>query len=91
MCSEIVIKPKQCIIKSHLMSVVKVQSVAPVHFRVGRCHQMKKRHHMIVVEGIQRLRESLFLEVQMSTAKAFHDEEGSTPQIQQLDQLWNAA
>ena len=35
--------------------------------------------HMIVVEGIQRLRESLFLEVEMSTAKAFHDEEGSTP------------
>ena len=47
--------------------------------------------HMIVVEGIRRDGESLFLEVQMSTAKAFHDEEGSTPQIQQLDQLWNAA
>ena len=41
--------------------------------------------HMIVVEGIQRLRESLFLEVEMSTAKAFHDEEGNTPQTQQLD------
>ena len=48
------------------MSIVKVQSVAPVHFRVGRCHQMKKRH-VIVVEGIHRLGESLFLEVGMST------------------------
>ena len=47
--------------------------------------------HMIVVEGIRRLGESLFLEVEMSTTKAFHDEEGSTPQTQQLDQLWNAA
>ena len=47
--------------------------------------------HMIVVEGIQRLGESLFLEVELSTTKAFHDEEGSAPQIQQLDQLWNAA
>ena len=33
-------------IKSHIMSIVKMQSVAPVQFRVGRCHQMKKRHHM---------------------------------------------
>ena len=49
------------------MSIVKVQRVAPVHFRVGRCHQMKKRHHMIVVEGIHRLGESPFLEVEMST------------------------
>ena len=47
--------------------------------------------HMIVVKGICRLRESLFLEVEMSTTKAFHDEEGSAPKIQQLDQLWNAA
>ena len=47
--------------------------------------------HMIVVEGIRRLGESLFFEVEMSTTKAFHDEEGSAPQIQQLVQLWNAA
>ena len=33
-------------IKSHIMSIVKVQSVAPVHFRVVRCHQMKKSHHI---------------------------------------------
>ena len=47
--------------------------------------------HMIVVEGIWRLGESIFLEVEMCTTKAFHDEEGSTPQTQQSDQLWNAA
>ena len=41
--------------------------------------------HMIVVEGIRRDGESLFLEVEMSTTKAFHHEEGSIPQ------LWNAA
>ena len=28
------------------MSTVKVQSVAPVHFRIIRCHQIKKRHHI---------------------------------------------
>ena len=33
-------------VKSHIMSIVKVQRGAPVHFRVGRCHQMKKRHYM---------------------------------------------
>ena len=52
---------------------------------------VEEASHMIVVEGICRLGESLFLEVEMSTTKAFHDEEGSTPQTQQLDQLWNAA
>ena len=44
--------------------------------------------HMIVVEGIWRDGESIFLEVEMSTTEAFHHEEGSIPQ---LDQLWNAA
>ena len=52
---------------------------------------VEEASHMIVVEGIRRLGESLFLEVELSTTKAFHDEEGSAPQIQQLDQLWNAA
>ena len=55
-------------IKSHSMSIVKVQSVAPVHFRVGRCHQNEEEaSHVIVVEGIHRLGEGLFLEVGMST------------------------
>ena len=38
--------------------------VTSVHLKVVRC---KKKHHMIVVEGICRLGESLFLEVEMST------------------------
>ena len=48
MCSEIVIKPRQCIIKikSHVMSIAKVQSVVLVPLRVVRCHQIKKRHHI---------------------------------------------
>ena len=46
---------------------------------------------IVIVQGIHRLGESPFLEVEMSTTKAFHDEEGSAPQTQQLDQLWNAA
>ena len=49
------------------MSIVRVQSVAPVHFRVGRCHHEEEASHVIVVEGIHRLGESLFLEVEMST------------------------
>ena len=78
------------------MYIVKVQRVAPVHFRVGRCHQMKKRlieeaSHVIVVEGIYRLGESLLFEVEMSYGKPFTDEEGGVPQTQRLDQLWNVA
>ena len=52
MSGKIVIKPRQCIIKikSHIMSIVHVQSVAPVHFRVA------KYHH--------RIEESPFLEAE---------------------------
>ena len=32
--------------KSHFIYVAKIQSVTPVHFRIVRCHQIKKRHHM---------------------------------------------
>ena len=48
MCSQIVIKLRQCIIKikSHVMSIAKVQSVIPVRLRLVRCHQIKKRHHI---------------------------------------------
>ena len=46
--------------------------------------------HVIVVEGIHRLGESLLLEVGMSTTGSLPLEEGSAPQTQQLDQLWNA-
>ena len=33
-------------VKSHLMSIVKVQNVTVVHFRIVRCHQIKKRDHI---------------------------------------------
>ena len=33
-------------VKSHILSIDKVQSIAPVHFRIVRCHQIKKRHHI---------------------------------------------
>ena len=46
--------------------------------------------HVIVGEGIHRLGESLFLEV-VHHGKPSTNEEGSAPQTQQLDQLWNAA
>ena len=39
-------------IKSHIIFIVKVQSVAPVHFRVGKCHQMKKRHRMWLLSKV---------------------------------------
>ena len=40
--------PRQSVIKvkSHIMSVVQVQSVTPIHIRIVRCHQIKERHHM---------------------------------------------
>ena len=41
------------------MSIVKVQSVAPVHFRVGRCHQMKKGHHIRLLSKVYVLIMSL--------------------------------
>ena len=41
--------------------------------------------HAIVVEGICRLGESFFLEVEMSTTGSLPLTEGSTPQTQQLD------
>ena len=47
--------------------------------------------HVIVVEGIYRLGESLLFEVEMSYGKPFTDEEGGVPQTQRLDQLWNVA
>ena len=47
--------------------------------------------HMIVVEGIHRLGESLFLEVEMSTMVSLSLMKRSAPQTQQLDRLWNAA
>ena len=33
-------------VKSHIMSVDEVQSVALVHLMIVRCNQIKKRHHI---------------------------------------------
>ena len=33
-------------VRSHFVSIVKVQNVTLVHFRVVRCHQIKKKHHI---------------------------------------------
>ena len=47
------------------MSIVKVQSVAPVDFRILRCHQINEASRMIVViEGSHRFEESPFPEVE---------------------------
>ena len=66
------------------MSIVEVQHVAPVHFRVVRCHQMKKKHLMIVVKYIRSLGESLFLEEEMSTMRSLPLMK-SASQTQQLE------
>ena len=52
-------------IKSHIMFIVKVQSVALQSWQMSSDEE--ETSHVIVVEGIHRLRESLFLEVGMST------------------------
>ena len=55
--------------RSHIMYTVKVQSIAPVHFRIVRCHQLKKRHHLwlLLLKVFHRLAESSFPEVEMPT------------------------
>ena len=61
------------IIKSHIMSIVKVQSVAPVHFRVGRRHQMKKRHCMWLLSKVFTDLEKVFsLKWRCPPREAFH-------------------
>ena len=60
-------------IKSHSMSIVKMQSVAPVHFRVGRCHQMKKRHRMWLLSKVFTDLEKVFsLKWVCPPREAFH-------------------
>ena len=55
------------------MSIVKVQSVAPVHFRVGRCHQMKKRHRMWLLSKVFTDLEKVFsLKWGCPPREAFH-------------------
>ena len=55
------------------MSIVKVQRVAPVHFRVGRCHQMKKRHRMWLLSKVFTDLEKVFsLKWGCPPPEAFH-------------------
>ena len=55
------------------MAIVKVQSVAPVHFRVVRCHQMKKRHHIWLLLKVFRELEKVFsLKWRCPPWEAFH-------------------
>ena len=55
-----------CIIKveSHIMSIVKVQSVTPILLRTARCNQIKV---IVVGEDIDRVEKGLFLEVEEPT------------------------
>ena len=60
------------------MSIVKVQYIIPVHFRIAKCHH--------------RVEENLFLEVEKPTMGRRQLMSGeSALQTQQLCQLWNAA
>ena len=76
-------------IKSHIMSIVKVQSVAPVHFRVGRCHQMKKRHCMWLLSKVFTDLEKVFsLKWGCPPREAFHwwrGEHSADPAVYPLD------
>ena len=59
--------------KNHIMSIVKVQSVAPVHFRVVRSHQFKKRHHMWLLSKVFADLEKVFsLKWKCPPWEAFH-------------------
>jgi len=48
------------------LSIVKAQSVAPIHFKIARYHEIKTEasHVIFVGENIYRVEESLFLEVE---------------------------
>ena len=72
--------------KSHIMSIV-----TSVHLKVVRCHQFKKRHHMRLLKVFADLERVLPLKWRCPPWIPFTDEEGSGPQTQQLDRLWNAA
>ena len=59
--------------KSHIMSIVKVQNVALVYFRVVRCHQFKKRHHMqLLLKVFVDLEKVFFLKWRCPPWEAFH-------------------
>ena len=73
-----------CIIKveSHIMSIVKVQSVTPILLRTARCNQIKV---IVVGEDIDRVEKGLFLEVEEPTMGSLQlMRRGSALQTQQL-------
>ena len=75
MCSKIVTKSRQYIIKikSHIMCIIKTQSVAPVHFRIVRCHQFKKKHHVWLLSKVFTDLEKVFsLKWRCPPWEAFH-------------------
>ena len=82
-------KTFKIIIKSHIMSIVKVQSVAPVHFRVGKCHQMKKRPRMWLLSKVFTDLEKVFsLKWRCPPREAFHwrrGERSADPAVYLLD------
>ena len=61
-------------VKSHIVSIVTVQSVAPVHFRIVRCHQIKKKHHiwLLLSKVFTDLEKVLFLKWRCPAGKDFH-------------------
>ena len=65
--------------KSHIISIVKVQYVIPVHFRIVRCHKICRVEESPLPEAEKPNMESL-----LSMRR------GSAPQTQQLDFLWNS-
>ena len=94
MCSKIAIKLRQCIIKikSHIMSIVKVQSITPVHSRVvDVIRQRRGITGDCCLRYSQTWRKSFPWSGDVHHGKPSIDEEGSAPQTQQLDRLWNAA
>ena len=82
MCSKIVTKPRQCIIKveSHILSIDKVQSIAPVHFSIVRRHQIKKRHHiwLLLASVVTDLEKVLSRKWRCPPQEAFHWQRGDS-------------
>ena len=61
-------------VKSHIISIVKVQSVATVHFRIVRCHQINNSHHiwLLLSKVVTDLRKSFPWSGDAHHGKRFH-------------------
>ena len=72
------------------MSIVKVQRVAPVHFRVGKSHQMKKRHRMwLLLKVFADLEKVFSLKWGCPPREAFHWRRGKRSTLQYS--LWSSS